>query len=507
MESSKTDPQGGSQTTRRAFLGTATALTAASYQRVMGANNRLGIGFVGYGLIGKQHVSDFKKMDDCDIVGVCDVYKPRVAEALSFIGNSRTQAFYDLRKMYENKDIQGVVVATPDHWHCLATIMACAAGKDVYVEKPMTLFIDEGKWMVQAARNNKRVVCAGTQRRHGSGVKAARKVVEAGTLGKIHNIRISAARNIYPGFGKTPVENPPADFDYDLWLGPAEKKPYQNHRGIYHFRWFWDFSGGQMTNLGAHQIDQVLYCMNSKGPTMAMSTGGRMVLDDDDGDTPDLQDAIWMFPEGFVLNMAIREANAFRDASSSGQCYLGTKGNMVLSGSYTISSETKINPIDDIPRFLGHPVGGPVYPNAPRTPWLPEYASADAGARGARGAGRGGAGAAGGRQGRGAGAPAAAAGGVASDNRYGLGGEDTMMMNERDWVECMKTRNRPFCDVQEGHRVAVVCNLANMSLRMKRAIHWDPEKEVVIGDKEAQAACVRPYRAPWDKVLRSIVKV
>ncbi len=369
MENSKPLNQPESSQTRRRFLGTATALTAASYQRVMGANNRLGIGFVGYGLIGKQHVSDFKKMDDCDIVAVCDVYKPRVDEALGLIGGSRTQGYADFRKMYENKDIQGVVVSTPDHWHCLLTMMACAAGKDVYVEKPMTLFIDEGKWMVQAARKHNRVVCAGTQRRHGTGVKAAAKVIQAGTLGKVHNIRIAAARNIYPGFGKTPVQNPPSNFDYDMWLGPAQKKPYQNHRGIYHFRWFTDFSGGQMTNLGAHQIDQVLYCMNAKGPSLVMSTGGRMVLDDDDGDTPDMQDALWMFPQGFVLNMAIREANAFRDASSAGQCYLGTKGNLVLSGSYTITSETKINPIDDIPRFLGHPVGGPVYPNAPRTPW------------------------------------------------------------------------------------------------------------------------------------------
>ncbi len=483
-------------------------MTAASYQRVLGANNRIGVGFVGYGLIGKQHVSDFKKMDDCDIVGLCDTYKPRVDEGLAYIGGNRTTGYADFRKMYDNKDIQAVVVATPDHWHCLLTIMACAAGKDVYVEKPMTLFIDEGKWMVQAARKYKRVVCAGTQRRHGAGVKAARKVLDTGTLGKIHTVRVAAVRNIYPGFGKTPIENPPPGFDYDMWLGPAEKKPYQNHRGIYHFRWFWDFSGGQMTNLGAHQIDQVLYCMNAKGPSLVMSTGGRMALDDDDGDTPDLQDAMWVFPQGFVLNVHIREANSMPGAQPSGQAYLGTKGNLVLSGAYTVTSETKINPIDDIPAFSGQPIGGPVYPRTPPVPWLPEYPLANAG-RGGRGAA-----APGGVPARGA-APATAAagqsrgtaGGVASDNRYGLGGEDTMMMNERDWVECIKSRNRPFCDVEDGHRVAVVCNLANMSLKLKRAIRWDPDKELVIGDKEAQAACVRPYRAPWDKVLRSIVTV
>ena len=146
-----------SDTTRRTFLGTA-ALTAASYQRVLGANDRIGVGFIGFGLIGKQHVTDFKKFDDVDLVGMCDIYKPRLEEAWSTSAIPTPRATSDFRKMYENKDIQGVVVATPDHWHALLTIMACAAGKDVYVEKPMTVFIDEGKWMIQAARKYKRIV-------------------------------------------------------------------------------------------------------------------------------------------------------------------------------------------------------------------------------------------------------------------------------------------------------------------------------------------------------------
>lgn len=451
--------------TRRGFIG---ALGAASYSRILGANDRIGVGFIGYGLIGKQHVGDFKKFKDVDIVGLCDTYKPRVDEGLAYIGNPNTKGYGDFRRMYENKDIQGVVVSTPDHWHCLHTIMACAAGKDVYVEKPMTLFVDEGKWMVQAARKYKRVVVVGTQRRQGKGVAGAKKVVESGVLGKIHSVRMASFRNIYPGFGKTPVGNPPAELDYDMWLGPAPKRPYQAHRGIYHFRWFWDYSGGQMTNLGAHIIDQILWVMNAKGPTLVMSTGGRYALEDD-GETPDLQDASWVFP-GFTLNCAIREANASR--GDPGQVYLGTKGTMTMAGGYTVTSEMKGDPVNDIPRFLGQPVGGPVYSNTPRTPWIQ-----------------------------------ASKGGVESDARYGTGGEDTMSMNERDWLSCMRTRQRPLCDVEDGSRVSAACNLANMSLRLQRAIRWDPEKETVIGDKEAAAACVRPYRAPWDGVLRSIVKV
>ena len=463
----QTETTGG---TRRAFLGTA-ALTAASYKRVLGANDRVGVGFIGFGLIGKQHVADFKKFNDVDLVGMCEAYKPRLEEGLEYMASTKAKGYSDFRKMFENKDIQGVVVATPDHWHALLTIMACAAGKDVYVEKPMTVFIDEGKWMVQAARKYNRMVTVGTQRRHGKGVKEAKQVVESGKLGKIHSIRIASYRNVYPGFGKTPVSEPPPGFDYEMWLGPAPKRPYTAHRGIYHFRWFWDYSGGQMTNLGAHTIDQVFYCMNVKAPTMVMSAGGRYALEDD-GETPDLQDAIWTFP-GFTMNYAIREANAMRgDAAGRGIVFFGTKGSLLLAGNYEVFPENKIDPINDIPKFMGQPTGGPVYSDVKPTPWIE-----------------------------------ASKGGVASDARYGTGGEDTMAMNERDWLGSIRTRKRPFCDVEDGQRVAVTCHLANMSLRLGRAIRWDADKEQVIGDKEAAAMCVRPYRAPWDGVLRSFVKV
>ena len=334
-----------------------------------GANDRIGIGFIGFGLIGKQHMAGFRIYKDVEILGMCDTYKPRVQEGIAYSQSPNCKGYSDFRKMYEDKNVQAVVVATPDHWHCMLTIMACAAGKDVYVEKPMTVFIDEGKWMVQAARKYGRIVVVGTQRRHATGVKEARTVIEGGTLGKIHSIRIAAYRNIYPGFGRTPTSAPPAGFDYDMWLGPAEKKPYTAHRGLYHFRWFWDYSGGQMTNLGAHLIDQVLWLMNAKGPTQVSSIGGRYALEDD-GETPDLQDTTWTFP-GFTLTFAIREANALRgDPAARGQVYLGTKGTLMLSGNYEVLPENRIDPVNDIPRFAGHPVGGPVYSDAKPEPWI-----------------------------------------------------------------------------------------------------------------------------------------
>ena len=506
------------QMSRRGFLGAvgASALTAASYKRVLGANDRVGIGFIGFGLIGKQHIYNFKtSFKDVDRVAMCDVYKPRLEEGLAYLESPGAKGYSDFRKMYEDKNIDGVVVATPDHWHAMLTIMACAAGKDVYVEKPLTVFIDEGKWMLQARDKFKRVVVAGTQRNHNPGHLVAKKIYESGILGKIQAVRLgTSGRNIYPGFGKTLVENPPADFDYDLWLGPAPKRPYQKHRGLYHFRWFWDYSGGQLTNLGAHSVSAFLLVTGVKGPTKVASLGGRFTLEDD-GETPDVQEVIYQFPE-FMMTMGVREANGYRD--TTGSVIMGNKGNLVL-GSNQIVSERHGDPVNSIPRFLGHPIGGPVYTQTPAEPWIPsppavDAATAQGGGRAAGGAApaaggaaaRGEAGAraqAGAGAGRGEGAAPAAGRGAAG----GGGGEDqTMNANKRDWIDCMRSRKQPFCSLEMGHRTAIICNLGNMSLRLGRTIRWDPDKEVVIGDKEAAAMCTQEYRAPWNNVLRSILK-
>ncbi len=484
------------QGTRRVFLGAAVAATAASYSRILGANDRVGIGLIGFGLIGKQHLNGFRIYKDVDVLGICDTYKPRIQEGVAYAQNPNCKGYQDFRKMYEDKNIHGVVVATPDHWHALLTILACQAGKDVYVEKPLTVANDEGKWMLQARDKYKRIVVVGTQRNHNPGHQVAKKIYESGVLGKIQMVSMGGSgRNIWPGFGKTPVENPPADLDYDMWLGPAPKKPYQNHRALYHFRWFWDYSGGQLTNLGAHSISALLLVTGVKGPKKVVSLGGRYVLEDD-GETPDRQDVIYEFPE-WQMTIGVREANAFR--TSTGSVIQGTKGNLVL-GSNTIVSEQHGNPLNQVPRFLGHPVGGVVYDDTPNKPWIEGAPTSMPAAGGARGA-RGGEGAAGGR-----GGPAAAK--PASRAPAEFSGEETMYLNHRDFIECIRSRNKPLCDLELGHRTAVICNLGNMSLRLGgRMIEWDPDKEVVTNDKEAAAMCTPHYRAPWDAALRSAVKV
>src|SRR5262245_61634822 len=218
---------------RRLFLSSsATALAAASYERVAGANDRIGIGFIGYGLIGKRHVLDFKSQPDAAMVSIAETHRGRLDQGAEDLGGS-VRKYPDFRKLLDDKDVNAVVVSTPDHWHALHTMLACAAGKDVYVEKPLTLFVREGRWMVDVANRHKRVVQVGTQQRSGPHYGRARELLRGGHIGKLCSVRMTAYRNVMPGFGRPADGDPPADLDYDLWLGPAPKRRYNPNRGLY----------------------------------------------------------------------------------------------------------------------------------------------------------------------------------------------------------------------------------------------------------------------------------
>jgi len=432
-----------------------TALSAAAYQRILGANDRIQVGFIGFGLIGRQHVYDFKNQKDVDMAAMCEAHQPRLEEGLKEMGPS-AKGYRDFRKMYENKDLQAVVVSTPDHWHALHTILACAAGKDVYVEKPLSLFIDEGKWMVRAARRYNRVVQTGTQQRSGLHYQKARRLIRENYLGKIHNVRMSAARNITPGFGKFSDGAPPSELDYDMWLGPAPKRPYHQLRSLYHFRWFWDYSGGQMTNLGAHHIDILQWAMGVRGPQVVSCVGGRYGLESD-GDVPDTQDAVFQYP-GFTAICSIREAGIGRRAP--GLEFIGTKASMTIDrGGFEIVPEMKIDPNNAVPQFRGHSSGGVNRSETKPTPYTEPMKEKGS-----------------------------------NDQQFDL--------HVRNFLDCIKTRQRPIADVEDGHQITTACHLANLSLRLGgRSLRWDAAKETIVGDSEAAAMMRRPYRKPWDKVL------
>ncbi len=451
--------------TRRGFIG---AVTAASYSRILGANDRVQIGIIGYGLIGAQHVETFKKHGDMQFVAVCDAYKPRVEAGLAACGNPAAKGYSDFRELLANKDIQGVIVSTPDQWHTLMTMMACAAGKDVYVEKPMTLFQREGQWMVKAARYHKRVVQVGTQQRSGLHYQEALRLIRDGYIGRVHSVRIAEYRNISPGFGSPPDSDPPEGLDYNMWLGPAPRRAYNPHRSLYHFRWFWDYSGGQMTNLGQHALDIVHWIMQVKGPEAVVSSGGRFALSEDNGNTADTQDAILEYAgggwqqaseghmPGFTAAVSIREASGGR----GGFEFCGTKGRLSISrGGFRIESDRKIHPANAIPNW-SNPPGHPPRSNVPATNWI--------------------------------------------EPKEMKGSSDEQLeLHSRNFLDCIKSRKRPIADVQYGHEVVTACHLANISLWTGRKLKWEPATEEIIGDPEAAAHLIRPYRQPWDEVLES----
>jgi predicted dehydrogenase len=448
---------------RRSFVGAAgaAALTAAGYGRVRGANERVGVGFIGFGLIGKRHVLDFLPQPDAALVAIAEAHRGRLDEGAALLGPS-AKKYPDFRRLLDDKDVQAVVVSTPDHWHALQTMLACAAGKDVYVEKPLTLFVREGRWMLDVARRHSRIVQVGTQQRSGPPYHHAGQLLRAGHIGAVNSVRMTAFRNIMPGFGRPADSDPPAELDWEMWLGPAPLRRYNPNRALYHFRWFWDYSGGQMTNLAAHSIDIIHWFLGVSGPTAVTSAGGRFSLQDN-GETPDTQDTLIEYP-GFTAVWSHREACA--GPKAAGLEFFGPKGSLAVSRTgFVVTPDPKRAPENSVPQFAGaHPVGGPTRPEPAGPPDLRTQPVEDR----------------------------------TGDAR------DQFRRHVRDFLDCVKSRRQPVSDLEGGHRVAIVCHLANISLRLGRKIRWDPEREEIVGDAEAARWLVRPYRAPWDRELRAL---
>lgn len=441
---------------RRVFLG---AMTAASYSRVFGANDRVRVGFIGCGLIGLRHIRDFQQQEDAVLTAVSDVHRLRLEYAQQLCG-PQARSYSDFRRLLDDKDVDAVVVSTPDHWHALQTMMACAAGKDVYVEKPLSLFVKEGRWMVDVARRHKRVVQVGTQGRSAPHCQEATQLVRSGALGKIHSVRVGGFRNVMPGFGNPPDSDPPPDLDYDLWLGPAPLRPYNRNRALYNFRWFWDYSGGQMTNLGSHDMDWIHLLLGVQAPTAVTSLGGRFALQDN-GETPDTQDAFLEYP-GFTAVVSWREASGGR-RHGGGTEFFGTNGSLVIGrAGYEVYPDMSTPAESQIPNW-SKPIGHPVVPNTKPEPRTPA-------------------------------------------RKYASPIPEPMAPHARNFLECIKSRGTPNASLEEAHRVTTVCHLANISLRLGRKLRWDAAREDFIGDKEASAQLVRSYRKPWDDVLRSLLR-
>jgi predicted dehydrogenase len=288
-------------------LGGAAAPTLGAW----GANEKVVIGFIGTGGQGTAHVGEFAKMKDVAIAAVCDVDRSHRENAAKVAGSS-PKTLKDFRELLDMKDIDAVLIATPGHWHVVAAIAACKAGKDVYCEKPVGLTIREGRALVDVAKEQNRVTQIGTQQRTTKHWANAVNRIKAGELGKISMIHVWNAwtpKEMFGNIGNPPDADPPPGVDYDMWLGPAPKRRFNPARfhGTHYF--FWDYGSGMVNDWGTHLFDVVLWAMGPEIKSVAMS-GGKLVFDDA-RDTPDTAGAVFECP-GYTMLYTMRHGNGWQ---------------------------------------------------------------------------------------------------------------------------------------------------------------------------------------------------
>ena len=424
---------------RRTFVarGAGAALlagSAASFGRVRGANERIRAGFIGVGNRGGQLLDAALPNQDLQIVALCDVYEPYLKRQSAKVEGDVVQ-YRDFRPMLERSDIDAIFIATPDHWHAIQTVGACDAGKDVYVEKPLSITIREGRTMVEAARRGNRIVQVGTQRRSSELYAQAVGCVQAGTIGKVTVARTYRLSNMFPaGIGVAPDAAPPPDLDWDLWLGPRPARPFNANIAPYKFRW-WELYSSQVANWGVHYFDAIRWILGEEAPATLSAHGGRFAVPDA-RTIPDTLEVTYEFASGCLLVFGQYEASG-NPALKSGEIELrGTLGTL-----YAESDKYEIVPER----------GGQFQDRAPRL-----------------------------------------------EPRVVAGGEsDPTPRHIRNFLECVKSRALPNADVEVGHRSTTFALLANIALATRARLDWDPAAERVTNHPAANELLHYEYRAPW----------
>lgn len=300
-------------TTRRTFIKQASLLSAGLVanpfliraKAAIGANDKIRVGLIGCKGMGFENLKAFLRNPEVECIALADidqnVLDERAADTLKITGKKVKNLYKDWRHLIDNKDVDVVIIGTPDHWHCLQMVAACQAGKDVYCEKPLGNSIEECNIMVKAAEKYNRVVQVGQWQRSDPHWKDAMDFVHSGKLGKIRTVRVFSYQGWCPSIPVLPDEPVPAGVDYDMWLGPAANRPFNRNRFHFTFRWFWDYAGGLMTDWGVHLLDFALYGMNVTAPNSIMASGGKFGYPDDACETPDLLQTIYTFNDFTVM--------------------------------------------------------------------------------------------------------------------------------------------------------------------------------------------------------------
>ena len=424
------------QNNRRDFIkvaGAAALTTNIFTGNLRGANDRVQAAFIGLGRMGQGNLGYAMKQENLAAVAVCDVYQPNLDRAVA-ITEGKAKGIKDFREILGDKSIDIVCVSTPDHWHPYMTIEACKAGKDVYVEKPVSVTVEEARKMVEAARKYNRVVQAGTMQRSAVHFQKAVEIVKSGELGPDH-VRALLELFLQPveGIGNPPDSAPPADLDWDMWLGPAPKRPFNKNRfGVdpkeySHFRYFWDYAGGMMTDWGVHWLDIVQMAFDEQMPTGILGVGGKFRIKDN-RETPDTIQVDYEYPGNFIATYENRYGN--------GQSMFNKNGGILFNG-------------DKATMFLDRS----------------EYR-------------------------------------IIPEKRNGsepVVVKATDSGNLRHWanfLECVKTRQKPNSDIETCARSSSTSILGNVSYRSKVRIDWDHVKWTC-KQGEAKKYLSRDERKPW----------
>jgi predicted dehydrogenase len=430
-------------------MGALAALPAAS--SALGANDRVRLGFIGVGNRGDQLLDAFLVHKDAEVAALCDVYEPYLGPAREKAGG-KAKLYHDFRKLLEQKDLDAIVVATPDHWHALQFVAACRAGKDVYVEKPLSLTIGEGKKMVEVAGETKRITQVGLHRRSTPFIQEAAKLLRSGAIGKLTVVKAYHLRNESPqGIGNPPDGEPPAGLDWDFWLGPAPKVPYNPNRCLYKFRWFSDYSGGQLTNFGTHYLDVIQWALGQDAPKAVFAAGGRYAIADN-REIPDTMEAVWEY-DGTLVTFSQFNANASAgNVRGSELEFRGTKGTMLIheSTGYEILPERV--------REVELPALSPLKRKENTEQARKTKPGMDAAS---------------------------------------VKGKADTADHARNFLDCVKSRRPTNCPVEVGHTSTRATLLAKIALKLGRRVVWDAQAERIANDAEANRLLSYEYREPW----------
>jgi predicted dehydrogenase len=437
---------------RRGFVGTvgasAALLATQGASAKVAANDKVRLGLIGAGSRGNQLLDTFFGRPEADFVAVADVDDRHAEETAARIEKKlghRPGISRDYREMLDNKDVDAVVIATPDHWHVIPSIHACQAGKDVYVEKPVGHNVAEGRALIKAARKYNKVVAVGTQQRSSNHFRKAVEEVRSGKIGKVFWVQTWNYENISPvGMSDQADEEAPSYVDYDRWLGPAPKRAFNRNRFHLLFRWFFDYAGGMMSDWGVHLNDIVLWALDQPGP-QSVTTSGGIFTTRDNRDTPDTLQVLYDFP-GCTLTYSMRKGNGLPlNGHEYGILFCGTDGSLLLDRSgYDITPDKVIEP-------YGFKL---VYGSRPLRKITLE--------------------------------------------KEHVNGDDGNPPHIENFLQCLKSREKPICDIEVAHRSTNTCHLGNIAYKVGRKLYWDNDTETFKDDKEANALLTREYRKGYE---------